>query len=333
MKAILFVFVIVSILLSSCSGGYSQTSTLIEWPVVCEISTGECFSVVTAEKPAPSERVFPQYVKELIPLPEPSPEETAAVLAEFGIDPSEQIMFAMLPSSWINEDDGSLVMASAVLTNPDPNMCKALIGHLIYRVTQDGATWAQVTSMLTAFGNGEIVPNVIKSGKNGAKAIQFVWEGVKWLFLFGNSSTPPTIIGPVIGNTLGRLAGNLNNLVVGQGQAVSVMAEAVAIVKCVRDNWPKNSGDSEQVRRKHNETYFQKHLDSIPADFPIPFPKSNGEEIMIQVHPGDFSNLTRASLNTLIVLGIVVLAVDTIPGDEVAASAAYLKWSLQLATP
>jgi hypothetical protein len=228
-----------------------------------------------------------------------------------------------------------MVSGAMLTTNPSPNLCKALVGHLIFRVLEDGITWVALTAMLQAFSNGEITPTVVKSGTNGAMAVQFVYNGIKWLILFGDSTMPPTVIGPVLGNTLGRLAGSLNNLVVGQGKGIGVMADAVALVKCVKDNWPKNRQDAENVKKKHNATYSAKHLDQVPESMPVPFPNEEGTPdnapILVMVQAGDFSKVENAALHTMIVLGLVVLVVDCIPGDEVVATAAYLQWSMQLA--
>lgn len=339
--------VIITLILSACAQSGDSTALLqepkadqiiqapfVEWPRVIDAATGIEYQVVTlpdANTDGTQPQTFPSL--ELIPY-SISPEQASsqqAALAELNIGTAEQVIFMSFPSSWTNEETGEEVNmpALATIAAPTKQMCSALIGHMIYRHTVDGVSWAVITGAIEAYINGQATINVVKTGAGGASAVQFVYQGVKFLLLFGDSTMPPTIVAPVMGNTLGRMAGNLSNLVVGKGKSVNVVQDSVALFKCIKDNWPKSPEDLKKMKDDHNREYSAKHLDSIPETFPMPFPKSAGDEkaemALVMVDAGDFSRVEKASLNFLIASGLVVAWATPIPGDEVAVTGYALK--------
>lgn len=351
-KSSLFVIsllVIASIVLSACGTGLPEPKAnqpvdpFITWQIVCKPTTGECFTKVPRPHINYVEGSMPGFWSdyELIPLQPLTEAETEANMAGLGVTKEESVFVILLPSSWKNEDTNEDVtsadlMSAVALAKPTAGMCMALIGHMIYRHTVDGVAFAILTGAVNAWANGEIVPNAVKYGSNGAAAVQFVYQGVKFLLLFGDATMPPTLVGPVIGNTLGRMAGGMNNLVVGKGKAVDVVQEAVALFRCLKQNWPSSPDDLKRMKDEHNKTYREKHLDVVLEQFPVPFPNpaADGtlkEDILVTVVAGDFSKAERASLQTLAALGIVILAFDPVIGDEAVATTMYLKWSADLA--
>lgn len=348
---LLFAFLIIpAIILSACGGSADLPVmqepkadqpidvSLIEYPRVVNAITGIEYQVVTL--PDINEQgTQPQTVPnvELIPYTI-TPEEASArqaALAEFNIAVSDQVVFMMFPSSWENEETGEEVNLPALATAiaPTKQMCSALIGHMIYRHTVDGVSWTILTGAIEAYINGQVTINTVKYGTGGASAVQFMHQGVKFLLLFGDSTMPPTVIAPVIGNTLGRLTSGLNTLVVGKGKSVNVIADSVALFKCLKDNWPKSPDDLKRMQDDHNRTYSAKHLDTVPETFPIPFPnKEEGAEkaemVLVTVDAGDFSRVEKTGMNFLIAGGLVVLYLTPIPGDEVAATTYVLKLAL-----
>jgi hypothetical protein len=313
------------------------------WPMVYNTESGTYYQKVSRPHINYIDGAMPGLWTdhELIPLAPLSPEETAANLSQLGIAPEEQVFLVLLPSSWKNEDTNEDVtsgdiMSAVTLARPTAGMCMALIGHMIYRNTVDGVSFTILTGAINAWSNGEITPNVVKYGSGGAAAVQFVYQGVKFLLLFGDSTLPPTLVGPVLGSTLGRMAGSLNNLVVGKGKAVDIVQETIALFKCLKQNWPSSPDDLKRMKDEHNKTYSAKHLDEIPDQFPVPFPNPSSEglkeDILVTVVAGDFSNAESASMKFLFASGIVVLAAAT-PGlpDEAVVGAYYLKWSADLA--
>lgn len=348
-----FAFLVIpALLISACAGSSSSQSTFlpepkanqpvttpfIEWPVTINVLTGQQYQVVTLPNnniDGTQPQTFPQV--ELLPYSITAEQASAqqAALAEFNIGVSEQVVFLMLPSSWQNEETGEEVNLPALATAiaPTRQMCSALIGHMIYRHTVDGISWAVITGAVEAYANGQVVPNVVKQGASGAAAVQFVYQGTKFLLLFGNEVAPPTLIAPVVGNTLGRLTSGLNNLVVGKGKSVNVFADSVALFKCLKDNWPKSPDDLKRMKDDHNRTYSAKHLDTVPETFPIPFPKNEegaekAEMVLVTVDAGDFSRVEKTGMNFLIAGGLVVLYLTPIPGDEIAATSYVLKLAL-----
>lgn len=352
-RMFLIVSSLFTLILSACGGGTSSTTItfpepkadrviqtpFVEWPRVLKIdpATGKTVEYQVVTLPDTNEQgtqpqIFPN--SELIPYT-PSSDQVSLdqqALAELGISPDEQVYVLMLPSSWQDEDTGEEISlpALATMTTPTRNMCLALAGHIIYRVTMDGMTYAVLLGGLEAYQAGQIVPNVVKTGANGASAVQFVYQGVKFLILFGNESVPPTIVAPVMGNTLGRLAGSLNSLVVGKGKSVGIVQDSIALVKCLIDNWPKTRAELDEMVNQHNRTYSAKHLDTVPESFPVPFPKKEdgaekAEMVLVTVNSGDFSRVNKAGLNFLIASGVVVAWITPFPGDEVAATSFVLK--------
>jgi hypothetical protein len=177
MKKFQFIFAVLvtlSLLLTACGGGLTEpkadqpvTDPFMVWPEVCNFATGQCYQKVTVEKPSePGTMPGLRYVTELIPITRSADDiaREQADLSALGIDQKDKVVLVMLPSSFWDEESGLLVSGAMLTTNPSPNLCKALVGHLIFRVLEDGVTWVALTAMLQAFGNGEITPTVVKSG-------------------------------------------------------------------------------------------------------------------------------------------------------------------------
>ena len=336
--------VILSTLLSACGGGLTEPKAdqpvdpFLVWPVVFDATTQQYYHRVMvptgASQYIPGAMPSIWYGHALLPIEPMSAEETAANLTEFGIDPNGPIGVIIMPSNYLGEDgyernlDG-LVMAGAAIAKVNPITCSAIIGHLAFRVAE-GVAWSASVGAITALANGQIQPDAIRVGSDST-AIQFYFEGMKWLAIFRDSA-PPTLIAPVMGNTLGRMVGSLKPLTVLDGpKATSIMAEVGYFFRCVIQKWPKTPGDVDQIRKDHNETYSAKRLDAMPADFPVPFPGSDEPgDVQITVYAGDFSKMESASFKVLALMGLVVLVVDGIPGDEVVGGAAYLQWSASL---
>ena len=352
MKKIQFYFiaflVTFSLVLSACgASGSSQPPILLEpkanqsvvpfmeMPVVVDTLTGQQYRVVTLPDINPDgtkPQTFPG--TELIPYSVSAEEasDQQAALAEFNISPNEPIVFLMIPSSWQNEETGEEVSLPtlAAMAAPTKQMCSALIGHMIYRHTVDGVSWAVLTGAIEAYISGQVTINTVKTGAGGASAVQFVYQNTKFLLLFGSEVAPPTLIAPVMGNTLGRLTSGLNQLVVGKGKSTNIIADSVALFKCLKDNWPQSPEDLKHMKDDHNRTYSTKHLDTVPETFPIPFPQKEensekAEMVLVTVDAGDFSRVEKAGLNVLIAGGLVVVWISPFPGDEIAATSYVLK--------
>jgi len=342
---ILAILISLSLILTACGGGIPVVDfdkPLIEWPEICDVTTNECFKVVISEKVV-GEGSMPgtQYVYEYFPVsPLLSEQETVDNLAAIGYAPDDQVIMMVLPSTWLKEDGTAIDItmaggaAIATMAKSDPRLCTAIGMHVIDKIGQ--ISWPVMLAAFDALGNGTITPDVIRTG-GGKTVVQFVYEGVKWLLVFADTSSP-TVIVPVVGNVLGKFAGATKALpALGTGQALGVMAEVSYFFKCVKNSWPKNRSEAEKARRDHNSAYDQRKVETVPDDFPMPFPVlgSDGQvsTVMIQVSAGDFSNMLALELDILIGLGVVILVVTT-PLPEIAfagGGAASLQWATQFA--
>lgn len=330
---LVFVLIIASLMLAACG---SEPTPLVDWPLVCGINGGKCYEVVyqlgggsNIQGAMPN----PAVNYEMVEVKAMSEAETLTNISSFGIGPNEQVYVLILPSTWANENGQDISSAAVAAMPANPKVCAALCIHLIERVIGDGLTWTAVTAMINAVSDGTVVPTVMKMNTDGQVAVQFISYGVKWLVLFGGKN-PPTAIGPVVGNTLGRITGSFKStLVVGQGKAISTFAELVALMKCVKSNWPQTPDDVEKARQAHNSLYSARKVEKVPASFPVPFPKkiltgATGNTY-VTVKTGNFTGMENVTLNSLIGMGIIIIVADGVPFDDPLAVSFTLKWANQ----
>jgi len=340
-KKIYAILVSFSLLIGACAP-VDFSKPLIEWPQVCDVTTGVCYEVVIMEKPGvPGAMPGTQYITEYIPVAPLSSQETLDSLATIGYTPFDQIIMMVLPSSWTKEDGTTVDIqmaggaAIATMAKSDPRLCTAIGMHVIEKIGGQ-ISWPIMIAAFDGLANNTIAPDVIRIG-GGKTVVQFVFQNTKWILLFADSSSP-TVLVPVVGNMLGKFAGATKALpLLGQGQALGVMAEISYFFKCVKNSWPKNAEEAEQARRDHNSAYNKRKVRAVPDDFPMPLPirdaSGNMTTVMVQVSVGDFSNMEALELDVLIGLGVIALAVTT-PLPELALAgggAGTLQWASQFA--